>query len=67
MKADDKDALKKVQELASGRGACYAFVTVGNTAGVQHGFFNVRSVGYDRYGRITTKGRNCILTAISSG
>lgn len=38
MKADDKDAVKKVQELTSGRGADYVFVTVGNTAAVQQGF-----------------------------
>jgi S-(hydroxymethyl)glutathione dehydrogenase/alcohol dehydrogenase len=38
IKADDKDAIKKVQALTSGRGAEYVFVTVGNTAAVQQGF-----------------------------
>jgi Zn-dependent alcohol dehydrogenase len=38
VKASDKDAVKTVQQLTSGRGADYVFVTVGSTAAVQQGF-----------------------------
>ena len=38
VKANDKDAVKTVQQLTSGRGADYVFVTVGSTAAVQQGF-----------------------------
>ncbi|MFH1382409.1 MAG: Zn-dependent alcohol dehydrogenase [Chloroflexota bacterium] len=38
VKADDKDAIKQVQQLTSGRGANYVFVTVGSTAAIAQGF-----------------------------
>jgi S-(hydroxymethyl)glutathione dehydrogenase / alcohol dehydrogenase len=36
--AKEKDPIKAVQELTSGRGADYVFITVGNTSAVQQGF-----------------------------
>jgi len=38
VRADDADAIKAVQQLTSGRGADYVFVTVGSTAAIQQGF-----------------------------
>jgi len=38
VRADDEDAVKTVQQLTSGRGADYVFVTVGSAAAVQQGF-----------------------------
>ncbi len=38
VKASDKDAVKQVQQLTSGRGADYVFVTVGITAAIEQGF-----------------------------
>lgn len=39
VKASDEDAIKQVQQLTSGRGADYVFVTVGITAAIEQGFF----------------------------
>jgi len=38
VKANDEDAIKTVQQLTSGRGAEYVFVTVGSAAAVQQGY-----------------------------
>ncbi len=38
VKASDEDAIKKVQQLTSGRGADYVFITVGSTAAIEQGF-----------------------------
>ncbi len=38
VKAGDKDAVKQVQQLTSGRGADYVLVTVGSTAAIQQGY-----------------------------
>ncbi len=38
VRADDKDAINKVKELTSGRGAEFAFITVGSAPAVEQGF-----------------------------
>lgn len=38
VRADDKDAVKQVQQLTGGRGADYVFITVGSTAAIQQGY-----------------------------
>ena len=38
VKAGDKDAVKQVQQLTSGRGADYVMVTVGSTTAIQQGY-----------------------------
>ncbi len=45
VKADDEGAVKTVQQLTSGRGADYVFVTVGSTAAIQQGFSMSRPGG----------------------
>jgi len=38
VKANDENAVKTVQQLTSGRGADYVFVTVGSTAAIEQGY-----------------------------
>ena len=38
VRADAKDAVEQVQQLTSGRGAEYVFITVGSTAAIQQGY-----------------------------
>lgn len=38
VKASDEDAVKQVQDLTSGRGADYVFITVGITSAIEQGF-----------------------------